>query len=96
MLVAGCALSPTSAYKVAAGTAHVPIKGKVATISAPDLAAAIRTLGTQPIYRINIVDRDHIVVDMQPVSEGVFQGDIVQVQRVNGQWRLREHVVITP
>ena len=95
MIISGCVLFPTSAYKVATGKAHVPIRGRVSSVSDSDLAAAVSTLGSLPIYRIDVTDHDHIVVAMQPVVGDSFQDDVTLIHRANGQW-IAEHVTVTP
>ena len=87
-----CTLSPNSADKVAAGITHVPVEGKVGIISRADLAAAVRTLGTRSVYRLNIVDRDYIVAAVQSANAETA----IEITRVNGQWRRGHEVVITP
>ena len=106
MILFGCASTSSSSP----GSWNFPVEGNVSSISHADLAAAIVAADATRIYRVRVMSRDRIRVD---VSDGMhtvgdydergrhflhrFRGepDYVIVTRIAGKWESGGIVVST-
>ena len=88
----GCILNANSAARVAAGRAHIPIDGNVSSLSADDLTATVRALGTWPIYRLHVIDHDHVEAYLQSLIGRSDMGP-EYIERIDGKWRAYQIIV---